>query len=295
MPEPGPTTTISRASTLVPGSADDYTGYTTALQQVAPFVTPAVPDSLSASLKRLKVQHGLHSTTKKWLTSLDSSSPQSNILWLYDNPLSIQSSAFIYTALSEIDRPVLSYSCSHLSTANKTGTIPPDARLSYMIYSFLGILLTYLDTHLPTVRQRIDAPAFESLDGSPNSIPLAITLLGNLLDNLPCPCTVIIDNFEHIGKALNSSYLRDFFELFSRRPDRQFASFEGSHKLLVTTPGPWPMLSEMRGAKKLTGLGTREQGIREDGSGGYVFWEEIRDVIEGMKVKDADVDAGKGS
>ncbi len=281
MPEPTDSTTLSRASTLVAGAPDDYTGYTTARQQLAPFVPATLPDTISKPLKRLRVSNKLRVTVKTWLTNIDSGSSQSNILWLLENPVSTQCSAILYSVVAALDRPILSFSCSHVDIKANTD-IAPEALLRNMVYSFLHTLLTYLDTHLPDVRQRIDASSFSSLDGSTSSIPTALMLLGNLLDNLPTSCVVIIDNAQFLDKDALKTDLLELFALFGRRPNRAFASFEGAHKLLLTTRGLAGVLAEMGREGRLTRLKTGAEVLE---SGGYILWEELRMGVEGMKVK----------
>ena len=143
MPDPtDPNIPLSRASTLLPGDADDYTGYTTARQQLAPFITPTMPDQLSQTLKRLRIKHRLHLTLKTWLTNLDSASTATNILWLLDKPTSTKISSILFSTLTSQDRPVLAFSCSHVDSKNHDIT-PENSVQKY------NLLLPLHPPHLP--------------------------------------------------------------------------------------------------------------------------------------------------
>jgi hypothetical protein len=283
---PGEPTSLSRASTLVP-SPDDYTAYTTASDQLFPFLPPPpTPTTLAASLKRLRVTHKLRLPIKTFLTTFYSASTQSNILWLLDHPGSTQVSAIFHSVLTSLDKPVLSFSASHIDPSNKSLDLSPITILVHAIYTFLHQLLNYLTAHAAEVRQRIDAPAFASLDGTITTLPTAITLLGNLLDNLPGPCIIILDNMQFLDKDALQPQLKEFYALFARRPDRSFATYDGTHKLMMTTRGISAGLSDMGMGKELTRCTTKTEVIPPGNGGGYVLWEEVKSTVEGWKVPD---------
>lgn len=280
----GDPSSLSRASTLVP-SPDDCTAYTTASQQLSPFLPPPnPPPKLASSLHRLRITYKLHIPLKTFLTTLDSPSPQHNILWVHDHPASTQISAIIHSVLTSQDKPILSFSASHINPANRSLDVPAPTLLIHAIYTFLHQLLNYLTTH-PTPAnnpRRIDAPSFGSLDGTQTTLPTALLLLGNLLDELCCPCVFVLDNMQFLDKPALQPYLADFYALFSRKPNRVSARYEGSHKLLVTTRGGSAGLSDRGIAKGLGRCATNGQVV--SGSGGVVVWEEVKGMVEGWVV-----------
>ena len=119
----------------------------------------------------------------------------------------------------------------------------------------------------------------------------AITLLGNLLDNLPTSCIVIIDNSQFLDKPAVKPHLREFFNLFGRRPNRTYASFEGSHKLLLTSKGFPGVLANLSSEKRLTQFNTENQVVQ---SAGYILWEDVKSTVEGMQVAETGVDVVGG-
>jgi hypothetical protein len=279
-------TTLSRASTLLPNDPEDYTGYLTALQQISPFVPAFIANIIASSLRRLKCSFKLHSALKAFLTNLDSASLQSNTLWLLDSPSCTQISSILFSVHTQLDRPVLAFSCSHISPSGQD--ISPETILTNLLYHFLYSLLLYLNTHLSTLpNRRIDASGFAQLDGSPTSIPVAITLLSNLLDDLPCPALCIIDNFQQLDKPANQKNLEELFTLFSRQTNRAYASFEGAHKLLVTTRGGTGMLLDMVRDKKVVMVRTgNEVGVGGRAGMRYEVWEEVKGMVEGVMVRE---------
>jgi hypothetical protein len=251
-----------------------FAEYEKARTKISPYVPRVMTDQASAALKKLRGDHKLIDTLRKWL--LESDEKEKNCLWLLQPPAT-QMSAIMYDVGTTLKRPILAYSCRQLDENGQD--IATRTLFTQLLYAFLDSLLGYL-ADAKDARQRIDAAGFAQLNGEFSSAPQAITLLGNLLDNVPKACVCIIDNFERLdvsGDPQVTSLLKDFMGLFRQDAGRAYAHFQGRHKLCLTTKGPTSLLADITRVGDLEQLKTGDHIIDR---GRYLVWEELKTASE---------------
>ena len=254
-----------------------FEGYVDARTKISPYVPRPMPDDVSAALKKLKSDNKLIQILRNWLLDSDSDANH-NILWLL-SPSALKLSAIVYSASREASHPVLAYSCRQLDDAG--ADIPTRTTFTQMLYSFLDALLGSLQQS-KDAKQRIDASLFQALDGTFATAASAITLTGNLLDNLPTACVCVIDNFQRldvVGDPQVKSLVKDFLGLFKVDAGRAGANYQGRHKLLLTTKGLTEMLVDMGANGEVERCKTDDRIDK----GRYAVWEEMRTAVKAGK------------
>jgi hypothetical protein len=263
LPVMGPAEGIAR-----PEEPPPFEGYVAAQAVISAYAPRLMMNATAASLKKLRVGPKMVEALRNWL--LHSDTEGANCLWLLSRS-SASFSAIAYDVAIGIKLPVLAYSCRQLD--EQGNEIATRTLFTQMLYAFLDSLLIYLSTS-KEARTRIDSSIVCRLNGDFSSAEPAITMLANLLDNVPVACVCIIDNFHRLDvedDPQTTSLLKDFLGVFRQDAGRTSSHFSGRHKLLLTTRGPSDLLAALEEEGNIERLSTDAQIDK----GKYLVWQEL--------------------
>lgn len=123
-------------------------------------------------------------------------------------------------------------------TNPSSGVPKRETILTALLYSMVGQLVRLLPPEFVPIG-KITQRVFEDLDGSVESLPVALDLIALLLGHTPPTLVVIIDKLHLADSPATRPYLIKFVELFRDLGSRQML------KVLFTTAGSCAVLAKM--------------------------------------------------
>ncbi|KAF2229535.1 hypothetical protein EV356DRAFT_556061 [Viridothelium virens] len=177
--------------------------------------------------------------------------PVSRTLWicgLFQAPIPSRTtlmSAYIFDVAEKAKVPVIAYFCDHMAQN------PPEKALLNLTYSLIFQIAAYMQNS-PNTDWSALRTQFDKLDGSIDSLQLALTLLEEIISNGPELIFCIIDGLEKISYPLkNRPELAEFLQILQRRTDTK-PSRKGPHiKAFFTTDGFTDALAHLDAEERL--------------------------------------------
>jgi len=245
----------------------------TILTMIAHHVPQRRADPTAYKKRVLKVEYRLQNVFSDWFNNSDASGL--NLLWLCGDA-ALNLSSTVLEVRRELKMPVIHYCCHRFDEHG--GDIRPDQLLQELTYSYLHQLLSCL-VEIPAA---LDVSAYQKLDGSHASIPLAVELIGELLGIVPKRCVCIIDNFERLedGKLEGSSdkyeeSLKRLLTVTRKHEGKSATAVPSVHRPMLTTRGRPAMLIDGVRDRQVTLVDVAKHVNR----GRYDFQVEVRGMM----------------
>lgn len=178
--------------------------------------------------------------------------PKSKMLWVGGDPVAPYGSGLSQTAMRlstvsmEAGLPCVSFYCKPRYDFAKTSHVSGrEAGLIALLYSVITQLTYLLPAEFPATKD-LDSDQFRLLDGSMDSVPVALRIIRALLTHAPPSLIWVLDGVQLAEDQATIPYLRTFMEILREQEDQRVS------KVCFTTDGnSRALMSSMRAHERV--------------------------------------------